>query len=328
MSPFRPSDEHGRDGADPPTGRSQRRPALPRRRRLVRERRAPLVRPRPTPPSRGALPRLAERPVGRPAPAAPEVRVEARHIVRFDPHQRVQHIGMLSTFVTLAVTGLPQKFPDVAASRWWVELLGGVDNVRTIHHYAAYVMLAVCAYHALYLVFRVAVQGRLDALRMIPTPKDFEDAANMFLYFLGAREEKPKFDRFTYLEKFDYWAVFWGIVMIGGSGIVLLFPVTAAKIFPGLIIPVAHAIHSDEAVLAVGWIFIAHLFYVHLAPRQFPMNTSIFTGRVERERYEEEHPLEYERLLERERRREAAALAAAEGRAALTGHSLPGDGAE
>ncbi len=217
---------------------------------------------------------------------------------------------MLSAFVVCAVTGLPQKFPDVAASRWWVESLGGIDNVRTIHHWAAYVMLADCAYHIFYLMFRVGVQGRLDALRMIPTPKDFEDAANMFLYYLGAREDKPRFDRFTYLEKFDYWAVFWGIAMIGGSGLVLLFPVTATRFLPGQFLPTAHAIHSDEAMLAVGWIVIAHIFYVHLSPRSFPINTSMFSGRVRRETYREEHPLEYERLVEKRRR---AALGAAGG---------------
>lgn len=228
---------------------------------------------------------------------APRPKAEPAYVHRFDAHQRLQHIVMLSTFTACAVSGLPQKFPDLAASRWWVELLGGIDNVRTIHHWAAYVMLGDCLYHVAYLVFRVGVQGRVGALRMIPTPKDFEDAANMFLYYLGARDEKPKFGRFTYLEKFDYWAVFWGIAMIGGSGLILLFPVFATRILPGHILPTAHAIHSDEAVLATGWIFIAHIFYVHLSPRSFPINTSMFSGRMRRDHYKEEHPLEYERLV-------------------------------
>jgi formate dehydrogenase subunit gamma len=245
---------------------------------------------------------------------APRAAPEPKYVARFDAHQRLQHIIMLSTFVICAASGLPQKFPDPAASRWWVELLGGIDNVRTIHHTAAYVMLADCIYHALYLVYRVGVQGRLDALRMIPTPKDFQDAANMFLYYLGAREDKPKFDRFTYLEKFDYWAVFWGIAMIGGSGLILLFPVAATRILPGQLLPTAHAIHSDEAVLATGWIFIAHIFYVHLSPRSFPFNTSMFSGRMRRDRYEEEHPLEYERLVGRNGR-----AAPASPRGAFTG---------
>lgn len=247
---------------------------------------------------------------------------EPERIVRFDRHQRLQHVLMLSAFTVCAVSGLPQKFPDVGASRWWVELLGGIENVRDIHHWAAYLMLADCVYHVLYLVFRVGVQRRLDVLRMIPTPKDIDDAANMFLYYLGARAEKPKFDRFTYLEKFDYWAVFWGIAVIGGSGLILLFPVTATGILPGHILPTAHAVHSDEAMLAVGWIVIAHIFYVHLSPRVFPFNTSIFTGRLRGEHYEEEHPLEYQRLVERRRAALQTAAAGAKGVPAPEGRTV------
>lgn len=257
------------------------------------------------------------RPAARGAPAlAPQAMPEPEHFIRFDRHQRLQHIVMLATFTILVISGFPQKFPDVGASRWWVELLGGIENVRTIHHWSAYVMLVDCVYHVLYLAFRLGVQGRLDVLRMIPTPKDFEDAAGMFLYYLGAKEDRPRFDRYTYLEKFDYWAVFWGIVMIGASGLILMFPVTATRFLPGQILPTAHTIHSDEAMLAAGWIFIAHIFYVHLSPRSFPINTSIFTGRLRRRHYQEEHVLEYERLVERRRR--AVVGAAHDGEAGTT----------
>lgn len=250
-------------------------------------------------------PRTAERALREPGPAVraapapvPRPAAEPRYIVRFDMHQRLQHIIMLLTFTILVVTGLPQKFPDVEASRWWVELLGGIGNVRNIHHWTAYVMLGDCVYHALYLVFRMGVQGRLDALRMIPTPKDFEDAADMFLYYLGAKEERPKFDRFTYLEKFDYWAVFWGLTIMGGSGLILLFPVPVTHVLPGQAVIAAFRAHSDEALLAVAWIFVVHLFYSHISPRYFPFNPAIFTGRLPAAVYREEHPLEFEQLLE------------------------------
>jgi formate dehydrogenase subunit gamma len=109
--------------------------------------------------------------------------------------------------------------------------------------------------------------------------------------------ERPKFDRFSYREKFDYWAVGWGIVIMIGGGLILMFPVGAAKILPGWAIPFALVAHSDEAILAVGWILVVHMYFAHLSPLVFPMNKSIFTGRVPITRYREEYPLEYVQLM-------------------------------
>jgi len=218
-------------------------------------------------------------------------------IRRFDVHQRLQHFLMFSSFIVLAITGLPQKFSTNELSQWWIGTLGGLDNVRMIHHIAGFTMLADCLYHVLYLFYRVGIQGKLEPLRMIPTLKDVEDAVQSFAYFLGMSKEKPRFDRFSYLEKFDYWAVFWGIAMIGTSGLILAFPAYASHYIPGEAIRLAQIAHSEEALLAVGWIAVVHLFYVHLAPHEFPFNTSIFTGNVPRRHYKELHPLEYERIV-------------------------------
>ncbi|MCL4370798.1 MAG: hypothetical protein M1380_07795 [Chloroflexi bacterium] len=223
-------------------------------------------------------------------------------IARFDTHQRIQHILMFTSFITLAATGLPQKFHTFGPSQAFIAILGGIEMTQTIHHFAAYVMLFDCLYHAVYIVRGVMLKKDINPLRMLPGPKDILDAVQMFLYFLGMSTKQPKFDRYSYLEKFDYWAVFWGIFIIGGSGIVLMFPVPITKVLPGQLIPVALAAHSDEAILAIGWIFIVHLFYAHLAPHIFPFNTSIFTGKVSRARYREEHPLDYRRRLIAERR--------------------------
>ena len=216
---------------------------------------------------------------------------DADYVVRFDVHQRVQHILMFTSFLVLAFTGLPQKFFTLEISRWIIASLGGLEMTQAIHHAAGYVMLFDCVYHGLYLFYSLVIRRRTRMLQMIPTPRDFLDIIQHFLYFLGFTTQRPRFRRFSYLEKFDYFAVSWGIVVIGGSGVVLMFPVTVSRLIGGAIVPVAHAAHSDEAVLAVAWIFLVHLFYAHLAPNVFPMNTSIFTGRVSRERYQEEHPL-------------------------------------
>ena len=226
-----------------------------------------------------------------------DLKVEGDTIVRFDIHQRIQHVLMFTSFLTLAFTGLPQKTHAFGASQWLIAALGGLEQTQTIHHFAAFVMLFDCFYHLLYIVLGVAFFKKLAPLQMIPNLKDFKDAIQQFSYFLGLTENPPKFERYSYLEKFDYWAVFWGIFVIGGSGIILMFPVWATKILPGQIIPVALVAHSDEALLAVGWIFVVHFFYAHFVPHIFPFNPSIFTGKVPKHRYVEEHTLDWERAM-------------------------------
>jgi len=221
------------------------------------------------------------------------------YIVRFDAHQRLQHFLMMATFLVLAFTGLPQKFHDFYLSQWLIAALGGLERTQFIHRTAAWVMLLDCLYHGLYLVYTIGIRRKLDPLRMIPSSKDFQDLGQTISWWFGFTEERPKADRFAYLEKFDYWAVFWGIAIMGGSGLILMYPLLATKVLPGAIVPVAHAAHSDEAVLAVGWIFLVHILRAHFMPGSFPFNTSIFTGQMPRHRYREEHPLEYERLVQR-----------------------------
>jgi hypothetical protein len=131
---------------------------------------------------------------------------------------------------------------------------------------------------------------------MTPQPRDIVDLWHMVKYFLylGPR---PKFDRFTYWEKFDYLAVFWGVAIIGISGLVLWFPVAATNVLPGWALNAAYLVHSDEALLATGFIFLFHFFHTHLRPEAFPMDTVIFTGRMPLELFKEERALEYERLV-------------------------------
>ena len=229
--------------------------------------------------------------------ARSRARVAIQSVVRFDEHQRIQHVLMMSSFITLALTGLPQKFSDLSVSQWWVSTLGGLEMVRIIHRTAGIIMLSDCMYHLAYLVYRMGFQGRMGPLRMLPTPKDGIDMAQTIFYFLGLQERKPKFDRFNYIEKFDYWAVFWGIAMIGTSGLLLMFPVLATQLLPGQVLPIAITIHSDEAILAVGWILIVHMFNVHLAPWVFPFSPAIFTGKMTAHQCAEDHPLEWQRIV-------------------------------
>jgi formate dehydrogenase subunit gamma len=231
------------------------------------------------------------------ARAATVQRIEGSSIVRFDVHQRIQHVLMFSSFIVLAVTGLPIKYSGWAISQSWLGAMGGIGNARAIHHAAAWVMIADCVYHVIYLLVGLTILKRPFPTKMLPSLQDFRDLAHDIKYTVGLSKEPPKFDRFSYREKFDYWAVFWGILIMVGGGLVLMFPVAATKILPGWAVPFALVAHSDEALLAVGWILIVHMFFAHLAPKIFPMNKSIFTGRVPIRLYREEHPLEYARIV-------------------------------
>jgi cytochrome b subunit of formate dehydrogenase len=136
---------------------------------------------------------------------------------------------------------------------------------------------------------------------MVPQLKDLRDVIGQFKWFFGLGP-RPRFERYSYMEKFDYWAVFWGVAIIGGSGLLLWFPEFFARFLPGWVFNVATIVHGDEALLAMSFIFTIHFFNVHFRPEKFPIDLVIFTGRHTVDYLKEEHPLEYER------RKEAGAL--------------------
>lgn len=224
-------------------------------------------------------------------------RIDGDFIRRFDIHQRIQHIMMFSSFIMLAITGLPMKFSDWGISQWWIGVWGGIDNLRMVHHGAAWVMISSFVYHAIYLVVCLVVLRRPFPTHMLPRFQDVKDLIQDVKYWVGLSDEPAKYGRFSYREKFDYLAVGWGLLIMIGGGLILMFPVTAAKILPGWAIPFALVAHSDEAVLAVGWILIVHMYFAHLHPLVFPMNKSIFTGKVPLHQYREEHALEYAQIM-------------------------------
>lgn len=223
-------------------------------------------------------------------------RVSAEAITRFDIHQIIQHAVLMVSFILLVVTGLPLKFHDWAISQWWAEVWGGIESLRSTHHFAAWVMVIVCLYHLAYILYTTLGLKRPFPVKMIPNLQDFKQFFQELGYFLGLRKEKPRFDRFNWREKFDYWAIFWGMPVMAGSGFVLMYPVLVTKFMPGWVVPTALVAHSDEAMLALIWIFLVHIFFNHFAPGIFPLNTSIFTGKVPKGRYHRDHPLEYEEL--------------------------------
>lgn len=238
---------------------------------------------------------------------APRAHIESeRHFVRFSLNVRLQHIVLFSSCIILILTGLPIKFHETAWAEFMFGLLGGIENSAIVHRVGAVGLMAVAAYHMVYLAF--FAEGRRNFLGLLPGPKDLRDLVQMLQYFLGRSTEKPRFDRFSYVEKFDYWAVYWGIVVMVGSGCLLWFENITLSYMPKYMLDIAKEAHSDEALLATLAIIIWHFYNVHFNPRKFPMNRVWITGKLSEEEMLEEHPLEYEHLMreEGERRRGSA----------------------
>ncbi len=228
-------------------------------------------------------------------------------VQRFDIHFRIQHVIMFTTFLTLSFTGWGLKYAYIDQSHWLIRLFGGPESAGVIHRVAGVTMLLDFLYHVVYLVYLFAI-GKLKLRKettVIPLPKDVKDVVHNFMYFLGISKTKPKFGRFSYAQKFDYWAVFWGMFIIGLSGLFLAFPIFASTFIPefttGWIWQFISILHSDEALLAIVFILFWHFYNEHLKPETFPMSWVWLTGRISVKELKHKHPLDYElRLKEKD----------------------------
>jgi len=224
-----------------------------------------------------------------------------RQFVRFSRLNRALHACMIVSFLSLALTGLTLKFSYTAWAATLSHLLGGFETAGYIHRTAAVVMFATFLTHLAHLHRQKKENyGTWRALLFGPNTmlfnrKDVEEFVATMKWFLGLGP-RPHYGRWTYWEKFDYFAVFWGIAIIGTTGLTLWFPVFFTRFLPGWAINVATIIHSDEALLATGFIFTVHFFNTHLRPEKFPMDTTIFTGRMSVAELKRDKPREYEAL--------------------------------
>lgn len=221
---------------------------------------------------------------------------EEEYFVRLNRNFRFQHMILFSSCILLIITGLPLKFPDFFISQLLVKILGGVQGSTLIHRFGAVLLIYFMVHHFFYTV--LSRDGRSDFIKLIPTPKDAKDLVINVRHFLGKDPERPRFDRFSYIEKFDYWAVYWGCVIMIGSGLILWFEEIAMKYLPKFWVDVAHEAHSDEALLATLAIVIWHFYNVHFNPDRFPGTLMWWHGKISKHEMLEEHPLEYERIME------------------------------
>jgi len=225
----------------------------------------------------------------------------ARYYVRFTLAQRYLHAALFTTFLGLAFTGMMLRFGTAHYMQTIAKAVGGFGAVLFFHKFFAIGLTITFLIHVADIVYRIAGKREWSLLygpnSMVPRWKDIQDFFGNLKWFLHLGP-KPKLDRYAYWDKLDYWGVFWGMGIIGFSGYAMWFGSFFARLIPGSWLNIALLIHGEEAILATGWIFVIHFFNTHLRPDNFPMDLTIFTGRLTEEEMKHLHPEEYERLVQ------------------------------
>lgn len=216
-------------------------------------------------------------------------RARGETVLRMNLHQRIQHFVLVAGFVLLALSGFALRYPES-----WLAWLFGSDEAlrRWIHRGAGVVMLCGGIWHVAYVVF--TRDGRRLVKDFLPTFRDARDLADNLRYFLGRQPARPRFGRFGYAEKLEYWAVVWGTVIMGVTGLMIWFKIDVTRMVPRWVVEVAVTIHYYEAILACLAIVVWHFYHVFLAPGVYPMNFAWWDGKVSKQWHDEEHPLDHD----------------------------------
>jgi len=227
--------------------------------------------------------------------------LKGKYYQRFGPYWRVAHLLLAISVMSLVVTGMAAMYADSPWAPVVMQKLGSPKVAALIHRVAASVFLTIFVIQLAYFVTRIARNWKtfqwFGPHSLVPRWQDLWDMVAMFKWFFG-KGPRPVFDRWTYWEKFDYWAVFWGVAVIGGSGLMLAFPSATASVLPGWVFNVGTLVHGEEAILAAVFLFTVHFFNNHFRPDKFPLDIVMFTGAVSLEEFRREHTVEFNRLVE------------------------------
>jgi cytochrome b subunit of formate dehydrogenase len=227
--------------------------------------------------------------------------LRGKHFRRFSLIWRIAHFTFAITLMMLTLTGIPLFYPEAPWAKLLMDLLGGPHNAGVIHRTNAVIFASVFIWHLLYVAVKLARGWKEFKIfgpnSLIPNLQDGRDAIAMVKWFFG-KAPRPVFDRWTYWEKFDYWAPFWGVTIIGVSGLVMWLPNVFGAFLPGWIFNVAAIFHGEEAFLAVVFLFTVHFFNNHFRPDKFPLEVVMFTGTFSLEEFKHEHAAEYKRLVD------------------------------
>ena len=221
------------------------------------------------------------------------------YIKRHNIISRVFHLGIMLTFLLQAATGFSRMFITTKFGKILTGFFGGYDMALKIHFWGGILMILVFVLHVIYLFINVDWKNWKKSIfgpdSMIPNLQDARHLLQRVLWFFGLNSP-PRLERWAYWEKFGYWAVFWGVPILGVTGLMLYFPLLSSRVLPGWILNIAALFHRAEALLAVTFIFIVHFIFGHLAPSKFPMSEVIFSGSEPLDEIEEERPAWLERL--------------------------------
>jgi cytochrome b subunit of formate dehydrogenase len=214
-------------------------------------------------------------------------------IKRFSVADRVFHLFLMLTFITQTATGFSRLFYTTGWGKMLSRVFGGYETSLLIHQWVGMLMIYVFVIHTIYLLTRIDWHNFGTSIfgpdSLVPNFHDFKHLWQRILWFFGLGES-PRLTRWTYWEKFDYWAVYWGLPLLAVTGLMAMYPLVTSRYLPGWSLNIAALLHRAEAILAISYIFIVHFFIGHLRPTSFPMNEGMFSGSVELEEAMEEKP--------------------------------------
>jgi cytochrome b subunit of formate dehydrogenase len=220
-------------------------------------------------------------------------------IKRFSILDRCFHLFLILTFLIQSATGFSRLFFPTAWGKTLNTAFGGYDTSILIHKWVGILMIWGFVFHTIYLLTRIDWKNIGTSLfgpdSLIPNFHDVKHLWQRILWFFGIGS-RPEMGRWAYWEKFDYWAVYWGMPLLAITGVMLMYPIVASSYVPGWTLNIAVLLHRAEAILAVSYIFIVHFYVGHLRPSSFPMNEAMFAGSITLEELEEEKPAWLKRL--------------------------------
>ncbi|MCX7163307.1 MAG: cytochrome C [Betaproteobacteria bacterium] len=224
-----------------------------------------------------------------------------KYVRRFGPMWRIAHLFFAISVMTLVLTGMAPFYAETAWAKAFVGMVGSPKVAGLIHRFAAFTMLGIFFLHLIAVIVNISRNWKNFKFfgydSFVPNLKDLEDVVGMFKWFVG-KGPRPEIERWAYWEKFDYWAVFWGMAIIGGSGMTLAFPHVVASVLPGWVFNVAMVVHGEEAFLAAVFLFTVHFFNNHFRPDKLPPpDVVMFTGAQSLEEFKHEHTAQYQRLV-------------------------------